>query len=358
MEVDLIMGSKLLFTFIFSLLIIMCLPTALALEVKTLSEPQIIHESTPDYFVRLSVSDDRYIVMPEFHLKKDKKGRVHLYDLSQHSLSTIPESLSAAGSNVVVANGVIYFIGTNGFYSYIPESNTLVKLDISVSSGGNGFATDGVHFINWYGNYWPRDLTFMLYNFQTGEKKQIFPGGYPDPNNPMFLSGDYFVYSDSGMLVADPSKRYLYAYNISSGETTTLPKENGYSQYLENIWGDTIVYSLFSLVDNEYPDPLQYRMLNLKTHEKEPLILPNGIHPSQIYPPHALMSQWDEGTGVITVKLVEVDLPPIVRSTIVSQMEEQTLSPQPTQTGTPLGMTVGLIAFALACVLAVLWRKK
>lgn len=191
-----------------------------------------------------------------------------------------------------------------------------------------------------------------------GEQKQMYPGGYPDPNNPMFLSGDYFVYSDSEMLVADPTKRYLHAYNISSGETITLPKEEGYSQYLCNIWGDTIVYDLFSLAENAYPEPPERRMFNLKTMETEPLLLPDGIHPSLVYPPYALLSQWDETTEVTTVKRVEVDLPPIVRPTTIPPTMEEPRSLQTTQAGTPPGMTIGLIAFVLSCVLAVLWREK
>ncbi len=350
--------NRCVYVFLFCVVVSCCIFPASALDAKMIGEPQIIHESAPDYFVRLSVSDDRYIVMPEFHLKMDKTGRVYLYDLSQRFLSTVPGSLSAADSKVVVANGVIYFIGNDGFYSYIPETDTPVKLDIPRSSGGNSFVTDGQYFITMRGDYWPRDLTFMQYNLQTGEQKQIYPGGCPDPNGPMFLSGDYFVYSDSGMLVADPSKRYLHAYNISSGETITLPKEEGYSQYLCNIWGDTIFYELFSLADNAYPDPPERRMLNLKTMNTEPLILPDRIHPSQVYPPYALLSQWDETTEITTVKRVEVDLPLIARPTTVSSVTEQTHPPQPTQAGSPLALTIGLIAFVLACMLAVLWREK
>lgn len=98
-------------------------------------------------------------------------------------------------------------------------------------------------------------------------------------------------------------------------------------------------------------------MLNLKTMETEPLILPDGSHPTLVDPPYALLSQWDETIGVTTVKLAEIDLPPIVQPTTIPPTMEEPLPPQTTQAGTPLGMTVGLIAFVLACVLAVLWRE-
>lgn len=180
----------------------------------------------------------------------DEEGMVFLYDISRGEISPVP--MANSFSKAFFVNKTVFFRHTDGFYSYSPVSDALTKLNVPIQPILTGFVTDGCHFITMWGDYWQRNLTFMLHDLLTGEQKQMYPGGYPDPNNPMFLSGDYFVYSDSGMLVAGPAKRYLHAYNISSGETITLPKEEGYSQYLCNIWGDTIVYDLFSFAENMY----------------------------------------------------------------------------------------------------------
>lgn len=350
------MSRKIVSVFLGFLIILLCIFPTVALDVEIVGKPEIIHQSVSDSFVRLALSDPHYLVMSQYQPGVNEAGIVYLYNISSGELSIVPAATSF--SKAVVANGTVFFRQSDGFYSYSPVSDTLTKLNVSIEPILTGFVTDGVHFITMWGDYWPRNLTFTLYDLRTGDRKQIYPGGYPDPNGPMMLSGNYFVYSDSGMLVSDPSKRYLYAYNISSGETVTLPKEEGYSQYLCNMWGDTIVYELYCLAENAYPDPPERRILNLITQETESLVLPDGMHPSQVYPPYALMPWWDESSGITTVKCVEIDLPLVVRSSPVPPATEQTLFPETTQTTFPIGMFVGLIAVVSACVRSDLRRKK
>ena len=351
------MSCKIVFVLsLVSFIIILNIIPVIALDVNITDEPEIIHISSPESFVRLTLSDGIYLVMSEYQPGIDEYGVVYLYDISKEAISVVP--MADSYSKAIVANKTVFFRYTDGFYSYHPPSGVLKKLNVPIQPILTGFVTDGIHFITMWGDYWPRDLTFMMYDLQTGEQSQIYPGGYPDPSGPMFLSGDYFVYDDSGMLVADPDKRYLHAYNISSGETITLPKEDGYSQYLANVWGNTIVYELFSLLNNAYPDPPQYRMFNLKSMEATSLLLPDGIHPSQVYPPYALQSEWDQETGVTTVKLVRVDLPPIVHPTTESLVIEQNPAPPTTPAGSSIVLILGLTAFILAGVLTIFWRKK
>ncbi len=99
-------------------------------------------------------------------------------------------------------------------------------------------------------------------------------------------------------------------------------------------------------------------MFNLKTMEATSLLLPDGIHPSQVYPPYALQSEWDQETGVTTVKLVRVDLSPIVHPTTESLVIEQNPAPPTTPAGSSIVLILGLIAFILAGVLTIFWRKK
>ncbi len=226
------MSCKIVFVLsLVSFIIILNIIPVTALDVNITDEPEIIHISSPESFVRLTLSDGPYLVMSEYQPGIDEYGVVYLYDISKEAISVVP--MADSYSKAIVANKTIFFRYTDGFYSYHPSSGVLKKLNVPIQPILTGFVTDGIHFITMWGDYWPRDLTFMMYDLQTGEQSQIYPGGYPDPSGPMFLSGDYFVYDDSGMLVADPDKRYLHAYNISSGETITLPKEDGYVSILQ-----------------------------------------------------------------------------------------------------------------------------
>ena len=59
-------------------------------------------------------------------------------------------------------------------------------------------------------------------------------------------------------------------------------------------------------------------------------------------------------TDKTAVYLPERDMPPQT----TQPQQTASLIPSSTTAGTPNSMAVGTVAFGLACVLAVLWRKK
>lgn len=138
--------------------------SASALEVKMIEEPKIIHESLTDSFVRLAFSDDTYLVMSEYRPGIDEAGFVYVYDISDGEISPVP--MANSFSKAFAVNKTVFFRHTDGFYSYSPVSDALTKLNVPIQQILTGFVTDGVHFITMWGDYWPRNLTFMLHDLR------------------------------------------------------------------------------------------------------------------------------------------------------------------------------------------------
>ncbi|MCZ9311860.1 MAG: hypothetical protein O0V67_00640 [Methanocorpusculum sp.] len=207
-------------------------------------------------------------------------------------------------------------------------------------------------------DYWPSDISLTLSDLRTGEKKSLYLNDSPSPSA-VLLSGDTLVYySELPMGVSD-AENQIHVYNISSGTDVLLDiDDRGNSRHLRNFWGNTLVYELYDPVKKSYFTPPNIEMFNVCTGEAASLILPDGVDASRMYPPYAVLAEYDPSRDTITFRLATLDMPPITQATPILPTEKQTHPPQPTQAGSPLALTIGLIAFVLSCVFAVLWREK
>ncbi|WP_338093511.1 hypothetical protein [Methanorbis furvi] len=223
---------------------------------------------------------------------------------------------------------------------------------------GEDFVTDGHYFLSMQSDYWPRDITFTLSDLLTREQKPLYLGGTPSPDA-ILISGDYLVYfPDPSAGISDAADQ-IHVYNLSS-ETEDLIENNeeGYSRYLQNIWGDILACELGDPAKRSNLTPPRFETINLKTHETESLQLPEGSNPSWVYPPYAVLPEYNEASDKILIKLATLEMPPVVQSIAAVSSTEQMVLPESTRAGSPLAMTFGLITFALACVLAIIWRNK
>lgn len=364
---------------ILSVLILICIFPVTALDVKMIGEPEIICEFSEGYAVNDVILNENYILLTEY-LWNDvvarenqegylSTGSMYLYDINKKTLTPIPGNIPSASAQLA-KNGTVYWITPsyctpNGdqygntishkeFYSYTPGDAVPVRHDVP----GNDFLTDGQYFLSMQSDYWPRDVSFTLFDLRTSEEKSLYLKSVPSPSA-ILLSGDTIVYYSelpAGMSDAD---NQIHVYNISSGTEILLDiDDRGNSRLFRNLWGNILVYELYDPVKKSYFTPPIIEMFDLHTGEIESLILPDGVDASWMYPPYAVLAEYDASRDTITFKLATFDMPPIRQATTIPPTIEEPHPPQTTQAGTPLGMTVGLIAFVLACVLAVLWREK
>ena len=78
------MSCKIVFVLsLVSFIIILNIIPVTALDVNITDKPEIIHISSPESFVRLTLSDGSYLVMSEYQPGIDEYGVVYLYDISK-----------------------------------------------------------------------------------------------------------------------------------------------------------------------------------------------------------------------------------------------------------------------------------
>ncbi|MCZ0859891.1 hypothetical protein O0S10_01450 [Methanocorpusculum sp. MG] len=371
--------NRCVYVFLFCVVVSCCIFSASALDVNIVGEPEIICEFQEGYAVNDVILNENYILLTEYlwndAVSRENQegylstGSMYLYDINKKTLTPIPGNIPSSSAQLA-KNGTVYWITPsycipNGdqygntishreFYSYTPGDASPVKHVVP----GNDFLTDGQYFLSMQSDYWPRDASLTLSDLRTGEKKSLYLNDSPSPSA-VLLSGDTLVYySELPMGVSD-AENQIHVYNISSGTEILLSVDvRGYSRILQNLWGEKLVYDLYDPVKKSSFTPPIFEMFDLSTGDTESLVLPDGVYASRMYPPYAVLSEYDSSRDTITFRLATLDMPPITQATPILPTEKQTLPPQPTQAGSPLALTIGLIAFVLACVFAVLWREK
>ncbi|MCZ0861697.1 hypothetical protein [Methanocorpusculum vombati] len=374
--------------FLFLLLItILCTASAAAVPITIVGGPEIIYEFQEGYYFNTVVTDGNYVLIAERKPNDAQKtgrpvegyrwlGSLYLYDIERGVLEEIPGEIPSEwavlengtvywidgsyGKKVTAPDGLAYLEYTTHYYQYTPGDPAPVEIPIPQNCHLTRFATDGVHLAMIRSEVLREGVlerTLTLFDLRNGEWERLPLRNQPDAYY-FGVSGDYLVYTDDGRDRPVPTDRYIHVYTISSKETYDLERPDGYVQSIDCIWGETLLYNQVPIkgdTDGNYRGE-QY-LINLRTKETEQVTFSEDLSPLNMYPPYAAFWKKDESTGRLVAQLATLDMPLIMRSTTPPMMEEP-LSPQTTQAGTPLGMTLGLIAFVLACVLAVLWRKK
>ncbi|MDE2521729.1 MAG: hypothetical protein O0X93_01035 [Methanocorpusculum sp.] len=381
------MKSNLFFFTIFIVcLVVISVTSASVLEIQFRGEPEIIYEFQEGYHFNTIHTDGTYILIKEtqpndLQLQDQATegyeyfGNLYLYDIDHDFLTRIPGNIPPRIATI--SNGTVYWksakfasqipdeaLGNMRFaeyyYQYTPGDEVPVKINIPQNSGMIDFATDGLHLVmsrNEMLTEGKLEPTLTLFDLQTGDEKRIPVFGGLDPYS-LELSGDYLIYSDSAMLIPDVNDRRIHIYSIHSGQTHHLEKRDGVGQSIRGLWGDNLFYAEYDLMD--YPTIMEsdYFLLNLTTNRTQSIEIQKDITSELIHPSVVVFTDIDESTGRQVVKFAHLDMPPVTQPIITTSNTEQTPPPQPTQAGSLLALTIGLIAFVLACVFAILWREK
>ena len=126
------------------------------------------------------------------------------------------------------------------------------------------------------------------------------------------------------------------------------------------MWDELLLYNQVKIgAGSGQEGSLEHYIINMRSKDIEPVVFSEDLSPLQIYPPYAAFWRMDESSERLVARFVMLDMSLITPSPVAPPTEDmQVVSPQPTQAGSPAGMTIGMLAFVLSCVLAVLWRKK
>ncbi|MDU9375903.1 hypothetical protein McpSp1_04820 [Methanocorpusculaceae archaeon Sp1] len=407
------------FSGVFALCVVAILISSPAYALEISEKPEIIYEFQDEYFYKNIATDGNYILISELKSNKDQQndltsefrwiGNFYLYDISDKTLRAIAGDSPVPGLAKIL-DGVVYYKSASKqnptYYRYKPETISPEKLNIPTDRGSENFITDGTYFIVATGTSWPDNVILTLYNLQTGDSQKIPTLVNPDPDR-FYLSGTDIIYQQ----LRDAGNNLIYIYNITSGQTKTTGTQDNYQMllgasennilYLWNeeatpqdgkyqlnvqdiktgkttiicdepmylaaaperktmnyqmaqIWGSTILWPGTTYESDIRHSSTQLYGISLNENTEVQLLLKNFSGWEQIFSKDILT--WidtNDQTGTTTVYMTE-----LIVSPTMEPLKPVSIAPSSTTAGSPIGMIIGTIAFVLACVLAILWRKK
>ena len=387
------------------LLISLYVLPAAALELT--GEPEMIYEGKEGYGL-YAMTDGKYILVGEERSNPDYNNRIegylfmgtlYLYDIAERTLLEIPGNIPPYINYFTVIDDVVFWQSapykrylengkeeiTSNVYQYTIGDSAPKKLDVSSFSD-----TDGVRMVITHGTQMhPEDIRIEVYDLRMGEITDV-PGSANIRIGSAKISGDLVIWSED----LPKGDGMIYLYNLSSDTRSTI--QAGDEKYLSvmDLSDSTITY-----LEKTYQKSNNIRSVNLTTNEKLVLSSQPMRYSLRTDPPLVAWSLYPdysvEGSrrSVYVTSLAEAAEPVFLADegrvesvgngvVVWSEWNESaefqqrifmaklsgdgvdqlpsTQGQQPRQptAASSLNIIVGSIAFALACVLAVLWRKK
>ncbi len=346
-------------------------------------------------------------------------GTLYLYNISGETLTIVPGDIPADFGTIV--NNTVYWKSaayrypvledkhtnmyqTQTYYQYIPGDSTPQKLNIPCDKPISRFLTDGIQFITITGDPQTNNISLTKYPLTVGNSEIIPTLTNPEPDR-VLLHENMIIYQGQER----STQNVVYIYNMGTGHTLTFePKENESRQILGASENNLLL--LWNENTNPADGKYQLRMLNTRTGETKTICndsmylypAPNmktmNYHTATISGETILWSgttfgseiqnatrqlygySLDENTGVqllsddfsgympITVEniimwigyddLTNRQTVHMVKTDVSDTLPPISAEPSATTAGNPISMTLGTAAFAVACILADLRRKK
>ncbi len=393
-----------------SLLVLsLCVLPAAALVLA--DEPEMIYEGKAGYGL-CAVTDGKYILIgeeqpnPVFNQRIEGYqfvGTLYLYTIAEKTLSEIPGNIPPDMNYFTVVDDVVFWQSapyweypkeggekiTSSVYQYTIGDAAPKKLDI-----GSFADTDGVRMVQIQGmQMHPENIKIEVYDLRTGETTAV-PASENVGIGTVRISGDLVVWSEN----RPTGNGMIYIYNLSSGTMSTLGKEKEEFFTVLDLTGDTLTYiqnthrkfnegfneiRSVNLTTNEtrvfanqpmrytlsvtppliawsvYPDysaenPQRPVYVSSFTNSGEPVFLAENGMVESVANGVVVWSGWNESTDFQQT----ISMAILTGDEIDSSPSRDVQTPQTTAAEVPLNITVGSIAFAVACLFAILWRKK
>ena len=304
------------------------------LESERTGEPITVYEFGKDYLPLSVASDGKYILITEYQKNKTVeiektdgyrwRGNMYLYHIADKTLTKIPGNIPAEKA-VIADESVIwltphyfYHLTENNpssrtvkqeYYQYTVGEKTPYPVNYTANWATNRFAADEDHLISVYGNFWPYDLTYTLYNRKTDEKSILSLEGNPNPDS-LHISKNYLLYTGS-------RNQTIHIYTIDSGNLYLLENPDSDIQRIEYLWGDSLVYSEWNKTQDGRTKP-EYWITNVTTRDTFSFNVPTELASSSIHDLHMPIMTWvvrDEQSGRDVVKMMQYDQTPLSAQT-------------------------------------------
>lgn len=333
-------------------------------------------------------------------------GEILIYDTANGKLSKVPGNIPPEYQAVSIEDGIITWTSTgyrfpidNGnmrqetaVFQYtigedLPKHSGAVPGRVTREENGKILTVIG------YDNH-PEDTIVSVYDVKSKTTEQIPVSAEISPTTTT-ITGDYVLWQKQPR----GGDGKIHYYNLITKETAALGDGKTYLSLLDANEG-FVLYR--ESTTREYPPQTStLRAMDLKTKETT-LITDTPVISASIDPPVVVWSEinrigsdrkdwtyplyagslaekekrvllsenavsaaaqgnlviwmnWDENSGVTRIHLAQLDVPGKHADMHTPQMEEAV--PATTEAGMPLRYSVGMLAFVLACVLAVLCRK-
>ncbi len=386
-----------------------CIIPAAALEIA--EGPVLIHET--DLPVHALTTDGRYLVisgdwknntLETYHHKEGFTfdGLLLLYDSRTGTLEKIPGNVPPDYYGAAISDGVLLW--TSAPYQF-PTNNGNMRQEKAAfqytvgekwpeyagSPQGRLDGGDNGTFLIITGESNRPELKKMfVYDAAARTAEQI-----PAQNPPAIgkITGDTVVWSENG----NTGDGKIRVYNRSTHETTTIGEDGTYHGLFDAT--ENTVLHLQSQSKKYNEGPFELRATSLTTGETHiitdhqvinakidpPIVIWTEKHQNgddRTYPLYAaslteagdpvlispdaggaaevlgnlvVWSEWNDTTGITSIRMIRLNIPDMVPE--IAASVPQTLMPETTESGMPPQFIIGTIAFVLACLLAVLWRK-
>ena len=384
-----------------------CSIPAAALEIA--EGPVLIH--TTDLPVHALATDGRYLVisgdwknntLETYHHKEGFTfdGLLLLYDSRTGTLKEIPGNIPPDHYGTAISDGVLLW--TSAPYQF-PTNNGNMRQEKAAfqytigetwpeytdsPQGRLESGDNGTFLIITGADNHPEQKKMFVYDAKTKNTEEI-----PIQNHPMLgkITGDNILWN------GNTGDGKIHLYNRSTHETTTLGEDGTY----HSLFGaaENTVLHLQSQSKKYNEGPFELRTTSLTTGETHiitdhravnakidpPIVIWTEEHRNgddRTYPLYAaslteagdpvlispdaggaaevlgnliIWSEWNDTTGITSIRMIRLNIPGTVPE--IAASAPQTLMPETTESGMPPQFIIGTIAFVLACLLAVLWRK-
>ena len=396
-------------------LILLCIAAVCSIPAAALeiTEGPILIQET-DLPVHSLSTDGRYVVMSgswenatlKTYSHKEgfiSDGYIRIYDRITGTVTDVPGNVPPQfASETSVINGVITWIGAGyrfpvdhgnmrenqAFFQYtIGETwPTLLYTEpgrITREENGRILTVTGAD------NH-PEDTKALVYDTRTKTTVQIPLSAHPSPGL-VWITGDYVIWNERW---SDGDGK-IHVCNLATQETSTIGGDGDRLSVLDAA-ENTVLYRQ-SWSRNYTQGPFELRAANLATGETV-LITDRTVEAAKIDPPVVLWTEsqrsggeytrtlyagsftgggeplritedaghadvggnlivwdtWDSSTGKTRVYALQLNVP---GSSAGMEQLQTNVPPSRTKAGMPPQYIIGAITFALACVLAILWRK-
>lgn len=162
----------------------------------------------------------------------------------------------------------------------------------------------------------------------------------------------FVLYRESTTRECPPQTSTLWAMNLKTKETTRITDKPVVSASIDS---PVVVWSEVNRNGSDRRDWMYPLYAASLTDKELPVLLDQNAETATARGNLVIWMNRDENTGGTRIHLAQLDVPG--NPAVLHTPQTQEAVPATTEAGMPLRYSIGMLAFVLACVLAVLWRK-